>query len=683
MIPARAILGLDLQDLARDTVRRLYGLAEEVGVTFEPAQAERAARVPKTLARALQRLSLKVANQIDRLPIEAEREAGKAFREMQRRMREKVRGLDERPSEGQIARIAGEWTSEIRRFTDALARRHAPLEAKYAALGQKMADLPVRALRLDIAPPAPWLGTDARGYYLGLEDRYGPDAKRITNILDRVRRDEMDLTKARLSIAKIIDLPEHRAALIMRQEIGRINQEVGYERSQEVGEQVRGLQAEWLSILDPRRSRPGHMEAHGQVVENDQPFLVRPDRKHALERLRFPKDPNGSPGNVMNCFPGETLVLTPAGPRPIASLPVGSSVVTPLGSSRKTLFAWRRDEAKLIELSFKCGCALRVTPSHKLFDRRRGWIAADIVKRGDKLVNPAALIPIDDDVFHVEHPYSGARQDDVTPWAERGESAEDFDPSAMLGEIQVDVVVHAFRSTSPPHAYVGALDADAALLFDDNSKLAKPVHHDDLSRACVFAATVRATAVEILRGTLSLGCLAARGGVLPLESDGVAGRTHETKQAHGLSDGTALRKAEAAHHLDGGHAREVGLKPWAYGFSEAFFPAAHREVELEEVRAFTRAVDATDRAGAGAALRDARLDLEFLRAARTCDRVHDARLYHGSVVAVRAVPGLHRVYNLTVDTDSSYFAGGIACGNCLCLRAPRVDRVLVSPRIAA
>lgn len=303
MIPAARVLELPMEELARDVVRRVYGWGEELGVYGWRAElAANDGKIPKTLARALQRLTLEMANQIDRLPDEASREAGKAFEVLRARMRAAVAAVDEKPSERDIVRVANAWQAELRSFVDNLAERHRPLERKYAKLGQQMADLPLEVLGLEVAPPAAWKGTDARGYYLGLEDRYGPDASRIKRVLDRVRNEQGDVADARVKIARIIDLPEHRAALIMRQEIGRINQQVSYDRTQEVGQEVSGLQAEWLSILDPKRSRSGHMEAHGLIVENDQPFLVRPDRGRPYERLRFPKDPSGSMANVANCL---------------------------------------------------------------------------------------------------------------------------------------------------------------------------------------------------------------------------------------------------------------------------------------------------------------------------------------------------------------------------------------------
>jgi len=50
----------------------------------------------------------------------------------------------------------------------------------------------------------------------------------------------------------------------------------------------------WIAVLD-QKTRLGHVFADGQVVDADEPFLVDG------EYLQFPGDPNGSPGNIINC----------------------------------------------------------------------------------------------------------------------------------------------------------------------------------------------------------------------------------------------------------------------------------------------------------------------------------------------------------------------------------------------
>lgn len=70
------------------------------------------------------------------------------------------------------------------------------------------------------------------------------------------------------------------------------------------------LRREWLAAhdlrtrtVDPLIGDPdeyGHLQANGQIVGMDQPFLI-PKRGGGTEPLMFPGDPNGHPGNTVNC----------------------------------------------------------------------------------------------------------------------------------------------------------------------------------------------------------------------------------------------------------------------------------------------------------------------------------------------------------------------------------------------
>ena len=70
------------------------------------------------------------------------------------------------------------------------------------------------------------------------------------------------------------------------------------------------LRREWLAAHDDRTrtvdpvlgdaDQFGHREADGQIVGMDQPFQIR-RLAGGTEALRYPGDPNGSPGNVVNC----------------------------------------------------------------------------------------------------------------------------------------------------------------------------------------------------------------------------------------------------------------------------------------------------------------------------------------------------------------------------------------------
>lgn len=58
------------------------------------------------------------------------------------------------------------------------------------------------------------------------------------------------------------------------------------------------MNKQWISALQPERTREAHAAAHGQEVGLHEYFVVDG------EQMEYPGDPNGSPGNVINCLCG-------------------------------------------------------------------------------------------------------------------------------------------------------------------------------------------------------------------------------------------------------------------------------------------------------------------------------------------------------------------------------------------
>lgn len=85
-----------------------------------------------------------------------------------------------------------------------------------------------------------------------------------------------------------------RAETITRQECGRILEAASQARMEEASKLVPGLQKQWMHGTS-RVPRLSHLAAAGQVRDVDKPFDV------GGERLMYPRDPAGSPGNTINC----------------------------------------------------------------------------------------------------------------------------------------------------------------------------------------------------------------------------------------------------------------------------------------------------------------------------------------------------------------------------------------------
>jgi len=86
-----------------------------------------------------------------------------------------------------------------------------------------------------------------------------------------------------------------RAITIANNEILRVQSIATQSRMEDLAERHPDLQKEWLHIPAARVPRVGHIIADGQVVDVDKPFNVEG------EDLMYPRDPNGSPENTINC----------------------------------------------------------------------------------------------------------------------------------------------------------------------------------------------------------------------------------------------------------------------------------------------------------------------------------------------------------------------------------------------
>ena len=125
-------------------------------------------------------------------------------------------------------------------------------------------------------------------------------AKQVSETTIRMLRDELeeafknheDIDSIMKRVAKIFDLSEKgwRAERIARTETIRAANKGSLEGYRQAGVRKK----EWVTAID-ERTRDWHAEADGQIVDIDKPFIV------GGEALMFPGDPNGSPGNTINC----------------------------------------------------------------------------------------------------------------------------------------------------------------------------------------------------------------------------------------------------------------------------------------------------------------------------------------------------------------------------------------------
>jgi hypothetical protein len=86
-----------------------------------------------------------------------------------------------------------------------------------------------------------------------------------------------------------------RASMIAINEILRVQSIAAQARLEDLSSRQPDLQKQWKHLNLALVPRPGHIAADGQVVDVKQSFMVEG------EELKYPRDPNGSPENTINC----------------------------------------------------------------------------------------------------------------------------------------------------------------------------------------------------------------------------------------------------------------------------------------------------------------------------------------------------------------------------------------------
>lgn len=170
--------------------------------------------------------------------------------------------------------------------------------------GINIVDAPLREVGVYAAFPA--IDTTV----LGIMQGYGADlvkglakdaALRINNEItmglmgQKTPFEVMDAVGRNLKDKSIFTSIAARAETITRTEAGRVLEAASQARLEAAAPLVPGLQKQWFHGENVRMPRPSHMAAIGQIRDVDKPFDV------GGEKLMYPRDPAGSPGNTINC----------------------------------------------------------------------------------------------------------------------------------------------------------------------------------------------------------------------------------------------------------------------------------------------------------------------------------------------------------------------------------------------
>jgi hypothetical protein len=127
-----------------------------------------------------------------------------------------------------------------------------------------------------------------------LSDASTSAINRINGALAQVLIGTLSTSDAISAVQKILDATRSRARTIVYTELGRIYSAANQASMEDAATRLPGLRKRWnrSGKLHPR---PDHVAAHGQLRKVSEPFDI------AGEQLMYPRDPNGSASNTINC----------------------------------------------------------------------------------------------------------------------------------------------------------------------------------------------------------------------------------------------------------------------------------------------------------------------------------------------------------------------------------------------
>lgn len=545
-----------------------------------------------------------------------------------------------------VSRIAGMFTARMPRIVRRLLGV-AEQAAEQAAddvggnLPEGWDDLPTR-YDDDTLPPAMSEYVDVTEHLLRAVGERLAEAARDELAAGVDAGDDMEALRARLRerfAREGSQLGAGREERVARTESGRAWNTATLGAAQDLEGPDRPLVKQWLTRRDDR-VRHDHADANGQLQLLDDPFTVG-----GIE-MSAPHDPTAPAEQVVNCFPGDTLVQVPSGIRRI----------------------YRRwYEGPLIEVHTQDGGKLAGTPNHPLLTDT-GWQPLEGVQVGDKLIGTPVGVRVgagDPDVqdgpASLAELYRAAHEGGMPSRVVRG--GVDFHGDVAHGDVEV-VTVHGDLRPDCDATGCEAVDdpvldrvGDAAVHLARTGDPGGPSHGDGIAGHGVRPAVLGAAGVV---GRGGQGCALLEREALHAQPVGL------TPIANGH---LGIREAAADHvagDAEGAGQREFGLTglvaPDDLGVVEFGTAASRGAYGLAGVADRHPGVEQGAADAATVALVDPGKVRQGLASAVTLHEVSD--------VQVRQFSG--HVYNLETG-EGWYIANDIASHNCRCLLAVALD----------
>ena len=243
------------------------------------------ARLPKIRAdtvREILRLLAEAEQDIEARLKKATAASTLKLRQQQKEIRAAIERFATAADRGLQGALGTSWAAGV----DLLTK---PIEAAGAAIGPalRIDDRSLRAMREF---------TTGR-----IKDVSLRTVNRINTALGNVVLGTTPLSDAITDIQKTLrGSTRQRAMTIAYTNVGMAYSAAGYEAMQAAERIGIPIAKRWMKSgkLHPRA---GHVAAHNQIVRVSQPFLIGNPKTGEVEELRFPRDPDASIGNTINC----------------------------------------------------------------------------------------------------------------------------------------------------------------------------------------------------------------------------------------------------------------------------------------------------------------------------------------------------------------------------------------------
>jgi hypothetical protein len=221
-----------------------------------------------------------------------------------------ISSLDPKSFQGAQARaLALEIDRALEQFREKLTQQVKSDESRAYQLGQAQIDQPLAAAGLP-TPSFAGLSSSvlaiAQGYTADLISGLTKDAAgKLNAAIQRAFLGGQSVGDIIEQVGRAIDGGKEfsglfspigeRATMIATNEILRVHSMAAQDRLEDLSGQLPGIMKKWAHVPIARVPRFAHLQADGQVRDVAEPFDV------GGEQLMYPRDPNGSPENTINC----------------------------------------------------------------------------------------------------------------------------------------------------------------------------------------------------------------------------------------------------------------------------------------------------------------------------------------------------------------------------------------------